>query len=158
MGEPGAARGTLTRYRPGLSFLEAKQAALSRFLPGATVSLLATIGAMGGVPSLGEWIEAGIYVLVGATTLTLGFGAGLELLRRRLYPDARISGRRSVIAGLLAPPAIFATLGVFLGSGVGMIEMLGLFLAVPALLAVLMFFAWLTPTPEEKLDPEFRDG
>lgn len=146
----------LVAYRPGLSFREAKEAALTRFLPGAGASLLATLWFMGGVQGVEQWIEAGLYLAAGTATLTVGFAAGLELLRRHLYPDARVSGRRSVIAGLLAPPAIFATLGVFLDSGVSVIELLGLFVAVPAILAVLMFFAWLTPTPEELLESEFR--
>ena len=137
----------LVPYQRGLPFGEIAQASVGRFLPGAVLSLATTVTLLGGVPGPGEWFEALTMILAGAGTLTLGFSAGLEALRRWLYPDAKVNGRRSFIAGVVAPVVVFIV-GALLG-GLGTADLLGLLFLVPLSLAVLMFFAWLTPTPEE---------
>ena len=90
-------------------------------------------------------------ILTSAGALTLGFGAGLVALRRWLYPDAKVNGRRSFIVGVIAPVVVFI-IGAMLGTGYRMALWLGALFLASLSLAVLMFFAWLTPTPERMLD------
>ncbi|MBK9548738.1 MAG: hypothetical protein IPO52_06450 [Gemmatimonadetes bacterium] len=75
---------------------------LTRFLPAF---ILAT-AIMYGLASLADRINVG---LLGLATLyalmTLGYTAALVALRYRLRADADVAGRRSVVAGLLAPAA-----------------------------------------------------
>ena len=80
--------------------------------------------------------------------MATGYWAGLEVMRRWLYPDAAVDGRRSVIAGFMSPVALFI-LWTF-STGLGAWETLILFGLIGFVMAVLMFFAWLTPTPDEK--------
>lgn len=145
----------LVPYERGLSFGEIVQASAGRFLPGAVLSFATTLTLIGGVPGSGEWLEALTVILAGAGALTLGFSAGLEALRRWLYPDAKVNGRRSFIAGVVAPAVAFIV-SALLGTGFSMAGLLGVLFLVSLSLAVLMFFAWLTPTPEELRDSEYE--
>lgn len=141
-------------YRPGFPLAASLKGALGRFLPGALVSLAAVLSVLGGVPGGGEFMEAVLTLLVGAAGMTAGFAAGLEGLRRWLYPDAKIAGRKSFIAGLMAPVAVFVA-GALMSAPVGLPAILTLLFVVPLALSLLMYFAWLTPTPEHLRDQEY---
>ena len=152
---PGA---DLVPYEPGLPLETTIRASLVRFRPGSVISLAAVFAFLGMVPGPGEWLEAMAMFGAGVGALTGGFAVGLEALRRWLYPDAKVCGRRSFVAGLMAPAAFFAA-GVFVGPFTSGLGLLGLMFLVALSTAVLMFFAWLTPTPEEMRDSEYQsDG
>ena len=141
-------------YRPGFPLAASLKGALGRFFPGALVSFAAVVAFMGGVPQGGEFGEAVLMVLFGAAGMTAGFAAGLESLRRWLYPDAKIAGRKSFIAGLMAPVAVFVV-GALMSGPPGIPALMALLVLVPLALSLLMFFAWLTPTPEHLRDEEY---
>ena len=95
----------LVPYRRGVSLHEIAKGALARFLPGSLITML------GGVPFLGVSISgdplaAAGWILGFVGALTVGFGLGLFGLRRWLYPDAKLDGARSFIAGLTSPLAV----------------------------------------------------
>ena len=155
MGEDGDSTSVqLVPYERGLPLSTALRGTFGRFLPGTVLSLAAVFTFLGG-GGPGVWPEA--IVLVGGTglALSLGFGAGLEALRRWLYPDARVDGRRSFVAGLMAP-LLFFILGIVSSPISGQFQILGLLFLAAMVMALLMFFAWLTPTPEEMRGPEFE--
>ena len=74
--------------------------------------------------------------------------------RRWLYPGAGVTGRRSVIAGVLSPLALFIT--AVMGAGLNSVQIVAVLFLVGVLLALGMFFAWLSPTPEEMLGSRYR--
>jgi membrane associated rhomboid family serine protease len=89
--------------------------------------------------------------------LAMGFGLGLLGLHRWLFPDSEVAGRRGLIAGLLSPVAM-------LGAGL-LTRILGMVpLPQPALvsflvgifMALVLFFPWLSPTPEEKRSDRYE--
>ncbi len=141
-----AREGRLAPYERGIDGGEVVKATLGRFMPasilGAVVSVIVMSG--GSIPS--ELIFLPLMVL----PLGVGFGSGLGVLSRFLYPDANLNGSRSVVAGIMSPLAfglimLLAQQVLAVGPGFGLIA---LFLA-GVVSAVIMFFAWLTPTPEE---------
>lgn len=148
----GRATRAVVPYERGLPLSSTVRATLTRFLPGAATSVVAGITlASGRFPD----ITAESVLVVGAVVgmLSLGYLVGLEALRRWLYPDAAVEGRRSFMAGLMAPIAAFIT-GVLADPAIGT-NVMG-FLFLPALvIAVVMFFAWLTPTPESMRAAEY---
>ena len=85
--------------------------------------------------------------------MTLGFGVGLTGLRRWLYPDAKVEGRRSLIAGLLSPFVVFMAAGF--SGGLTIVPFVAVLVLVGVIMALAMFFAWLSPTPDEMLGPEY---
>jgi hypothetical protein len=90
------------------------------------------------------------WVTIGAA-LTLGFGAGLLGLRRWLDPDADIGGRRSLISGLFAFPAL-GLVSFFTNLPADPLG-LGLVCAgTGAAVALATYFPWLS-----KPDPEHGD-
>ena len=124
----------------------ARHGAVARFLPGSLITIL------GGVSFLGVSISGDLLATAGgllglAGALTLGFGLGLLGLRRWLYPDAKLDGPRSFIAGLVAPLALF--IAGSMGGGWTATQLPFLLGLVGVVIAVAMFFAWLTPTPED---------
>ncbi len=133
----------LVSYRRGVSLREIAKGALVRFLPGSLISL-------GGLTMVFDLSMRGdavatVGALLGfAGALTLGFALALLGLRRWLYPDARLGGQRSFLAGLLAPLALF----VAATTGLGMTQLPVLLVVVGVITALGMFFAWLTPAPE----------
>lgn len=147
-GGPGKA---LRKYERGIPFREALAATVFRFLPGALVTMVGGIMLMGG-----SLLRPDVLAIIagGAGLLSLGFGTGLEVVRRWLYPDADIVGRRSVVAGLVSPLGAFIA-GVLAGPMVAT-NVLGLLFLPSLVIAVVMFFAWLEPTPEEKRGSEFE--
>ena len=138
-------------YERGLSIREVLRGTLSRFLPASVLSMGA-VGAAAGMAGPGlDWL---VGVLGFAGALTGGFGLGMVALKRWLYPDADVAGRRSVVAGLLSPLAVF--ISVVLGSGLSHPAQVPVVLAlIGGVMAVSMFFAWLSPTPEVMRGPQY---
>ncbi len=140
-------------YERGVSLKTVLRGVLKRFLPASAISLgvlglaLTTAGASG---------LALIPLLAGG--LTLGFGLGMEGLRRWLYPDAKVDGRRSVVAGLLSPLLLFGTVALIETTGLGPIGAAGFTLLSGMIMALAMYFPWLTPTPEmvQRSEVEFE--
>jgi len=127
-------------YKRGLSLKTVLRGVLKRFLPSSAISL-GVLGSALGVSGLGL-----LPLLAGG--LTLGFGLGMEGLRRWLYPDAKVDGRRSVVAGLLSPLLLFGTVALIETTGLGPIGLAGFTLLSGMIMALAMYFPWLTPTPE----------
>lgn len=140
-----AAETGLVPYRRGVSLREIAKGALARFLPGSLITIggLATIFDIRIVSDVLAAV-GGFLGLAGA--LTVGFGLGLVGLRRWLYPDAKLSGRRSFLAGLMSPLALFIAAAA--GRGWSVAQLPVLLVLVGVIMALGMFFAWLTPTPE----------
>lgn len=148
----------LVPYRRGVSVREIAKGALARFLPGSLI----TIGGL--ATFFGVSIADDVLLAVGgflglAGALTVGFGLGLLGLGRWLYPDARVDGHRSFIAGLMSPLALF--IAATTGRGWTITQLPVLLVFVGVIMALGMFFAWLTPTPEnmrgEGFEPESLD-
>ena len=137
-------------YERGLSIQEVLRGALSRFFPASALSMGA-VGAAVGMPGPGQWLGWLGGVLGFAGALTVGFGLGLVALKRWLYPDADVAGRRSVVAGLLSPLAVFISVAV--GSGLSQAQVPVVLALIGGVMAVGMFFAWLSPTPEAMREP-----
>jgi hypothetical protein len=134
----------LVPYERGLPPSDVLKGSLARFLPGSVLGLAGLLGAFGWPGDL--WANLPGYLgLVGIATV--GFGLGLEAMRRWLYPDANVDGGRSFVAGLMTG-AIWFSLLTLLPALQGPQAWL-VFPLIGTVLAVLMFFAWLTPTPEE---------
>ena len=140
----------LVPYKRGISLREVTKGTLTRFLPGSVIGMgaLSAIIPPGGLGGL-RLLELLLLHQVGP--LAIGFGLGLVGLHRWLFPDSEVAGRRGFIAGLLSPVAM-------LGAGV-LTQILGMApLPQPALvsflvgivMALVLFFPWLSPTPEEK--------
>ena len=142
---------SVSMYEQGLPLSSTVRATLTRFFPGAVLSTVVGATLSGAaILSIGNLLTE----LSVAGVLSLGFAAGVELMRRHLYPDAGVEGRRSFVAGLVAPLAAYIA-GV-LGAPIVARSVFG-FLFLPALIiAILMFFAWLTPTPEEMRSEKYR--
>jgi hypothetical protein len=136
----------LVPYERGLPFRDVLMGSLTRFLPGSVVGLSAIL-AWGGWPNFLANLP-GYLALVAVATV--GFGIGLEGLRRWLFPDAKIDGGRSFVAGLMVGPIWFSVIVASLIPALQGPQAWAFFPLIGMILAVLMFFAWLTPTPEEK--------
>ena len=144
----------LVPYRRGVSLREVAKGALARFLPG---SLLTVIGA---TTLFGIGISSDLVAAVGgvwglAAVLTAGFGLGLLELGRWLYPDAKLDSSRSFVAGLVSPLTVFIV-AAMAEWGWTAAQFPLIVLLVGVIMAVGMFFAWLTPTPEELRGHEFE--
>ena len=141
------------RYERGVSLREVAKSTLLRFLPGSLLSMGGLAAAMNLEASFDILAAAGS-VLGFAGLMTLGFGTGLIALRRWLFPDAEITGRRSFLAGALLPLALFIV--AVLSSGLNSVQVAVVLVLVGVLMALGMFFAWLSPTPEEMLGAAYR--
>ena len=135
----------LMPYKRGVSLREIVKGTVARFLPGSLITVF------GAVSFLGVSISGDVLAVVGgllglAGALTVGFGLGLLGLRHWLYPDAKLDGPRSFIAGLMSPLALF--IAVTMSQGWGTAQLAFGLVLVGIVMAVGMFFAWLTPTPE----------
>jgi hypothetical protein len=139
-------------YRRGIAAGQILKGVVSRFLPG---SILGT-GGLAVVLDLsargGSLATVGVVVAL-AGGMTVGYGLSLFGARRWLFPDASPDRHRSFLAGLLAPLATF----VGLAAGIDFAYLPGLSFAMGALVAVVLFFAWLAPTPAERRAPGFVD-
>ena len=145
----------LVPYERGIPAEKAVEATRRYFAPGSALSLVVGVGLLGGVPAVGELVEFLLTLGGGVLVLSAGFWAGLELLRRWLYPDAQIDGRRSFVAGLIAPIAVFVA-GVVVGASGGILAAFAHLFGVALVTAILMFFAWLSPTPDDMRGPEYE--
>ena len=134
-------------YRRGVSLRSTLRGVFKRFLPATGLFY-------GGAAILGMFFEPSAWLIPAmglvAAGLTTGFGLGLEVLRRWLYPDARVDGRRSVVAGLLSPFALMAAAVLAFPDGMGPVKLTLVVVLTGVLLALAMFFPWLTPTPAEQ--------
>lgn len=145
-----AVPGNLVPYERGIGLGSVVRATLTRFLPASAVTV-GTASWLLGLPAGMEFL-AGVFGV--AVPLSIGFGVGLEGLRRWLYPDAEVDGRRSVIAGLMSPVVLFIMMAT--GHGFSAPAAMLLFTVIGIVMAVLMFFAWLTLTPEEMRERDLR--
>lgn len=136
----------LVPYERGLPFRDVLRGSLTRFLPGSVVGLTGIL-AWRGWPGDVLANLPGYLALVAVATV--GFGIGLEGLRRWLFPDAKIDGSRSFVAGLMVGPIWFSIIVAELIPALQGPQAWAFFPLIGVILAVLMFFAWLTPTPEE---------
>jgi hypothetical protein len=141
----------LKPYRLGIERSEIATAAFARFMPASILTALTLISAS--VLVSGSPIpEEVVFIPLMAAFLVAGFGVGLEVLRklRLLRRDVKVSGPRGVIAGIMSPFAYtlvvivvsqFFTLRGPLLTAVA----LGALFVAGVVLAVIMFFPWLTP-------------
>jgi hypothetical protein len=113
------------------------------------------VGAILGLPGTDRWLSLALSLIGSAGAVTVGFGLGLTALRRWLYPDAKVDGRRSAIAGFLSPFLVF--IGVTLIRGMTSAELGWVLVLVGVIMALGMFFAWLSPTPEGMRNPTFAE-
>ena len=148
------AESELVPYRRGISLREIVKGMLARFLPGSLLTILAA-GAFFGVNISADVLRAVGGLFGVSAALTAGFGLGLLGLRRWLYPDAKPDGMRSFVAGLMSPFALFIA-AVMTGRGWTLAQLPLLLGVVGVVMAVLMFFAWLIPTPAEMLGEGFE--
>ena len=128
-------------YERGVTGDEVARATFARFYPASLVGAAVLLPFFfWGLP----W-ESRAWEMLFSFTLpaALGFYLGLMGLRRWLYPDADVRGRRSVVAGFVSPVAAYFANAV-LRTYSPMVS-----IAVGVVVAVLMFFAWLAPTPAE---------
>jgi hypothetical protein len=132
-------------YRRGIASITAIRGVIRRFLPACT----ATISAFAAFPIIAEPARAPIVlslVTLQIASLTVGYGLGLEVLRRWLYPDAGIDGRRSFICGLASPLAL-GVASIFLQGTTNLVKIAAVAALAGAGMAAIMFLAWLRPTP-----------
>ena len=136
--------------RGSVSVREVVRSVLLRFAPASAFSLLGVVAAtvtpgnpLGPLMTvMGGWVG----------WIGLGFGMGILGMRRWLYPDAKITGLRSVLAGVLGGLAPLALLRFGIGLSFGPLTVNTVLVLVGVLMALAMFFPWLTPTP-----PHMRD-
>ena len=147
----------LMPYKRGVSLGKVLKGTIARFLPGSVIGMgvLSALIPPGGLSGL-RLVEFLFLHQVGP--LMIGFGLGLLGLHRWLYPDSEIQGRKSLVCGLLSPIAMLGA-GVFTGLlGLVPLPQPGLVsLVVGFVMALAMYFPWLSPTPEEKR-PDPSDG
>ncbi|MDZ4258654.1 MAG: hypothetical protein U0974_07670 [Gemmatimonadales bacterium] len=111
---------------------------LTRFLP----AFLLGTAIMYGIASRADRLVVGLLGLATVFALvTLGYAAALIAMRFRLRADANVAGRRSVVAGLLAPAAYLG--GLMLLAPRGTLTFFGACVVIGAALATGMFFPWL---------------
>ena len=140
----------LMPYERGISLSRVLKGTATRFLPGSVIGMgaLSALIPPGGLSGI-RLLEMVLLHQVGP--LALGFGLGLVGLHRWLYPDSEVQGRRSLVAGLLSPIAMLgagvftAVLGLVPLPQPGIVSFL-----VGIVMALAMYFPWLSPTPEEK--------
>jgi hypothetical protein len=146
----------LMPYKRGVSLSKVLKGTIARFLPGSVIGMgaLSALIPPGGLSGL-RLLELLLLHQVGP--LMIGFGLGLLGLHRWLYPDSEIQGRRSLVSGLLSPIAMLGA-GVFTGLlGLVPLPQPGLVsLVVGIVMALAMFFPWLSPTPEEKRPNQYE--
>ena len=114
------------------------KAVLVRFVPGYAVGVAALLAL--GTAAGGVHIGWGLLFQLCAIACA-GFGATLVALRFRLRATADVAGRRSLLAGVLAPPAVVTAMVVFRAySQFGLLLTAAL---VGAVMALAMYFPWL---------------
>lgn len=131
-----------------ISLRSIAKAVMLRFLPGYAmgVAALLTLGSLTG------GVHVGWELLVLLCALACGgFGAMLAVLRFRLRATADVTGRRSLLAGVLAPPAMLTAMVAFRAySQFGVVVIAAL---VGAAMALAMYLPWL----KERSTPALTD-
>jgi hypothetical protein len=137
----------LVPYERGVSLREVGKGTLARYLPGSVLGMgvLHLVDLPLVVPSFPAMVELLLVYELGP--LVIGFGLGLLVLRRWLYPDSEVAGKKSFLAGFLSPVTLVIT--SLLARGPGLDLALISFL-VGIVMALGVYFRWLRPTPEEK--------
>lgn len=134
----------LAPYTRGVPAEVVARGLVGRFIP-ASVGIMSAFAL---IPILAEPRRAGIVLSIMAmqtASIIVGYGATLAVLRRWLYPDAGIDGRRSVVAGLFSPLAL-GIVSVFTQGAQRPLQM-SASLVAGAAMAVVLYFPWLRPTP-----------
>ena len=132
-------------YRRGIASDVAARGLLRRFLPACA----GVLGTMVLVPITVEPDRTSSLlplVTIQIAGLTVGFGLGLECLRRWLYPDANIDGRRSLVCGL-ASPLVLGIASFFTQGMHSLVKISAVCAVAGCSMAAVMFLAWLRPTP-----------
>lgn len=143
--------------RGAIPFGDVLKGVVGRFLPASAVSLFGAVAltAAPGTPLTPLFGMFGAWV----AWIGLGFGVGLFALRRWLFPDANVSGTRSVLAGALGGLMPLAIVRFGLGLTILPFSMTLTLVLVGLGMALGMFFPWLTETPPEMRDAEYAvDG
>ena len=115
---------------------------VSRFIPASA----GIMTAMALITTISQPQRVGIVfsiMTMETACVIVGYGAALAVMRRWLYPDAGIAGRRSVIAGLFSPLAL-GIASAFLQGRRDMIVPASILAG--AGMALVLFFPWLQPT------------
>lgn len=115
------------------------RAALTRFLPGYALGILALyiLGNIADRLTL-RWS----FVAVAGLILTLGYMLALLPLRSRLLPGVGVEGRRSVIAGMLSP--VVALMALLYSGPESALVALSVLVPAGALITLGIFFPWIT--------------
>lgn len=116
---------------------------VGRFIPASA----GIMTAMALIPILSEPRRTGIVLSImtmETASVIVGYGAALAVMRRWLYPDAGIDGRRSVVAGLFSPLALGIASLFFQGRGEMIVPTS---ILAGAGMALVLYFPWLRPTP-----------
>jgi hypothetical protein len=131
----------------GFSLRSVLRGTLTRFVPA---------GALIAVPLVLLDLELETLGLAGVTgaTLAVGYFVALALMRHWLRADAGLEGRQSVVAGLVAPFALFCVL-VIVG-GVDFAQLLLYSILTGFSTATLMFFPWLRRNSD--LDEDYDEN
>ena len=136
----------LVPYERGVPLREVAKGSLARFLPGSVIGLgVLQVVLPLSVPYGPLAILTLLSLQVGA--LVIGFGLGLVGLHRWLYPDSEVAGRKTFVAGLLSPMALVIAGAL---NRVLQLDLWLVFSLVGVVIALGMYFPWLSPTPEEK--------
>lgn len=144
---------TVAPYTRGVPAEVVTRGLVGRFIP-ASVGIMTTFAL---IIIVAEPPRAGIVLSIlapQAASVIVGYGASLAVMRRWLYPDAGIAGRRSVVAGLFTPLALGIVSAFMQGANRPM--QVAASIAAGAAMAVVMYFPWLRPTPgkAELMAPE----
>jgi hypothetical protein len=127
---------------------------LSRFLPASVISL-GVVELFVGASYLTSTPEVLSHLVLFPGGMAMGFGLGLEAIRRWLRRVAGIDGRRSFLAGLMSPAVLFIVdiVGVARSlTTVGLLALIGM------AIAILLFFPWLsTSGTAQGEDPDVMD-
>ena len=115
---------------------------LARFLP--TSAFLMGVGLVPLILSRtpGLSVRAPILAALEVAGATIGYGAALWVMRKRLSSDAPVSGRQSIVAGVVGPVVIMFAFMV-IGSPHTLMSLSVGSLAAGAALGLTMFFPWL---------------
>jgi hypothetical protein len=118
---------------------------IKRFIPGCIGVIAGLLVALAG-PNEIPWSFWASIVLGNS----VGFGAGLLGLRKRLDPAAEVQGRRSLIAGALAPLA--AGVLTFIAGTTGGLGLVAMSALAGAGSALAMYFPWLSEPASSESD------
>jgi len=143
----------LVPYERGISLQKVGKGTLARYLPGSVIGM--AVLQLVDLPLMGlpfpEMFELLLVHELGP--LVIGFGLGLLVLHRWLYPDSGVTGRKSFIAGFLSPMTLVIT--SILTGGL-QLDLALVSLLVGVAMALVMYFRWLRPTPEEKRSDRYE--